>query len=129
MTKGYINFTPTYYGAIATIILAPLIWNIVARSIRPFALKQKRQTQYYLCYALTVWIFSFSSFRDYLYVTRENYRGMDREMQTVFAELVADLSLLNLIFGFGSVFIKPSPLNNLPLLSSLLLSSKLLELL
>jgi len=63
---GYINFNDSQLQYTALIaLLCPLIWNIVARSIRPYCIKQSRTFQYAACYALTIWIFSFSSYRDY----------------------------------------------------------------
>ncbi|CAF2061366.1 unnamed protein product [Rotaria magnacalcarata] len=49
------------------IILCPLVWNIFARLC--YALipkKTSKYKRYIVCYLLTIWIFSFSSYRDYL---------------------------------------------------------------
>ena len=59
---------PSLHYALISIVAAPLIWNILARLeyythiLTKLALGNKK----YGCYALAVWIFSFSIFRDYL---------------------------------------------------------------
>ncbi len=55
-------------------MLAPLIWNVLARTIRTLLPEPKVNARpelyrYALCYLLAVWIFAFSAFRDYLFVT------------------------------------------------------------
>jgi len=68
--KPRIDFdSDTLQIALVLVVAAPLIWNVVARSIRS-ALPESTNmtTRYLICYALTVWIFGFSSFRDYLLV-------------------------------------------------------------
>ncbi|CAF0722767.1 unnamed protein product [Adineta ricciae] len=49
------------------IILCPLIWNILARLCHKLLPKYTpKSVRYLTCYLLTIWIFSFSSYRDYL---------------------------------------------------------------
>jgi hypothetical protein len=49
--------------------LAPLVWNVVARTIRTSLPASTGMTaRYVICYLLAVWIFGFSSFRDVLSV-------------------------------------------------------------
>jgi len=64
----HINFEGTYFQlTFLAVILCPLIWNILARSIRTvLPAKTPMFLRYILCYMLTAWIFSFSAFRDYL---------------------------------------------------------------
>lgn len=67
----YINpNTPPFLQTVAVIILCPLIWNVLARSLRYYtstiAPNTSTTTRYALCYAMTVWIFAFSSYRDIL---------------------------------------------------------------
>jgi phosphatidylethanolamine/phosphatidyl-N-methylethanolamine N-methyltransferase len=67
----YIDFSDFYLQAcVVCIILAPTIWNILAR-IEYFThiiTKIACGNKYLGCYLLTAWIFSFSIFRDYMYV-------------------------------------------------------------
>lgn len=54
-------------AAILAIILAPTIWNIVARTeFRTRFMRKVTGSKYVTCYILAVWIFCFSSFRDHL---------------------------------------------------------------
>jgi len=54
-----------FLRCLCLVIAAPLIWNIVARTIRSILPKRTSTTiRYLICYALTIWIFSFSTFRD-----------------------------------------------------------------
>ena len=55
------------YSACAVIILCPLIWNILARLCYSFIPRTATmQTRRLVCYSLALWIFLFSSYRDYL---------------------------------------------------------------
>lgn len=66
--KNHINFEGRYFQlTFLAVILCPLIWNILARSIRSvLPSKTPMFFRYIICYCLTAWIFSFSAFRDYL---------------------------------------------------------------
>lgn len=58
---------PHLYYTCSIIVLCPLIWNILARLCYKFVAKNtSMNTRYAACYLLTIWIFSFSSYRDYL---------------------------------------------------------------
>ena len=68
----YINPTISpFLATTATIILAPLIWNCLARYLHyvtsTLLPSTPRIARYCLCYGMTVWIFLFSSLRDYLF--------------------------------------------------------------
>lgn len=61
-----LNDSNLYYTCFI-IILCPLIWNIVARLLHRFIPKRTlKSTRYIICYLLMIWIFLFSSYRDYL---------------------------------------------------------------
>ena len=68
----YINpTTPPFLATTATILLAPLIWNCLARYLH-FATSSlvpatPRVARYLLCCGMTVWILGFSTLRDYLF--------------------------------------------------------------
>lgn len=72
-----INFDDeTLQSAMALVILAPLVWNIVARTIRnTLPPSTSMTTRYIICYLLAVWIFGFSSFRDVLSVEERSTQG------------------------------------------------------
>ena len=68
----YINpTTPPFLATTATIILCPLIWNLLARYLHyvtsTLVPSTPRIARYLLCAGMTVWIFLFSSLRDYLF--------------------------------------------------------------
>ena len=49
------------------IVLCPLVWNVLARLCHRLIPKRTPMHQrYFICYLLMIWIFSFSSYRDYL---------------------------------------------------------------
>jgi len=68
MSSTIINFNdPHLYYTCIIIILCPLIWNIIARLCHIFIPKNtSKSKRYIICYLLMIWIFSFSSYRDYL---------------------------------------------------------------
>lgn len=68
MSSTIINFNdPHLHYSCIIIILCPLIWNIVARLCHIFIPKNtSKSKRYIICYLLMIWIFSFSSYRDYL---------------------------------------------------------------
>ncbi|UJR21475.1 hypothetical protein I4U23_024559 [Adineta vaga] len=63
-----INFNDSHlHYTCCIIIFCPLIWNILARLLHKFLPKTTpKYVRYLTCYLLTIWIFSFSSYRDYL---------------------------------------------------------------
>ena len=68
----YINpTTPPFLATAATIVLSPLIWNCLARYLHyvtgVLLPSTPRIARYLLCYGMTVWIFGFSTMRDYLF--------------------------------------------------------------
>ena len=68
----YINpTTPPFLATAATIVLSPLIWNCLARYLHYVTSvllpSTPRIARYLLCYGMTVWIFGFSTMRDYLF--------------------------------------------------------------
>lgn len=64
----YVNYNdPRFQRTAIVAVLCPLIWNILARFCRTFTLDKSKSFQLGVCYALTVWIFGFSSYRDYLF--------------------------------------------------------------
>ena len=69
-----INFdSETFQFALVCVIAAPLVWNIVARTIRNILPASTSMTvRYIICYILAIWIFGFSSFRDILSVQTIN---------------------------------------------------------
>merc|ERR1711976_690342 len=66
---GLVDFQdPAFRWAAAVIVLCPLIWNTLAR-IEYYThtlTKLACGNRYWGCYALAVWIFSFSLYRDYM---------------------------------------------------------------
>ena len=62
---------PPFMSTVAVIFLCPLIWNSIARTFRYYTHTLQPNTstgtRYALCYAMTVWIFAFSCFRDWLF--------------------------------------------------------------
>lgn len=68
MFSTIINFNDSHlYYTCLIIILCPFIWNILARLCHKFLPKNtSKSIRYIICYLLMIWIFSFSSYRDYL---------------------------------------------------------------
>ena len=62
---------PPFLSTFVVTALCPLLWNALARSLRhvthTVVPDTSRTARYLLCVAMTVWIFSFSTFRDVLY--------------------------------------------------------------
>jgi len=68
----YINPTISpFYATTVCIILCPLIWNCLARYLHyvtnVLVPSTPRAARYLLCYGMTIWIFGFSTLRDYLF--------------------------------------------------------------
>ncbi len=58
--------SPTFHHTLLLVLLAPLIWNTLARTIRAtLPASTARSLRYIVCYALTIWVFSFSTYRDF----------------------------------------------------------------
>jgi phosphatidylethanolamine N-methyltransferase len=68
MSSAIIDFNDSHlYYTCCIIVLCPLLWNILARLIHMFLPKNtSTSTRYLICYSLMLWIFSLSSYRDYL---------------------------------------------------------------
>lgn len=67
----------SFLYAVAAIIAAPLIWNCLARALRPYVKNGSKRLRYGTCYAVTVWIFAFSAFRDHLLVRTQSAKRGD----------------------------------------------------
>jgi len=105
-TKGVINFDDeTLQCALALVILAPLIWNIVARTIRNVLPASTGMTaRYAICYVLAVWIFGFSSFRDVYF-----HKAVDSQPQfSFFSTEVLRQAVCGALFGLGQLFVLSS---------------------
>jgi methylene-fatty-acyl-phospholipid synthase len=102
-----INDSHLYYTCLI-IILCPLIWNILARLCHKFIPKKTSKTKrYIICYLLTIWIFSFSSYRDYL--IRQTIQNQPKiiisEDYSILIEFIAiGLFLLGQIFVLSSFY-------------------------
>jgi len=68
MLFSLIDINDSHFQYTCLIIIGcPLIWNILARLCHRYIPKNAtKSTRYLFCYLLTIWIFSFSSYRDYL---------------------------------------------------------------
>jgi methylene-fatty-acyl-phospholipid synthase len=66
----YVDYTkPSFLHALGCIVIAPIIWNIIARLEFYTRFLTKITTSPYVgCYLLALWIFSFSLYRDFMYV-------------------------------------------------------------
>jgi len=64
-----VNFSdPMLWRSIFLIISAPIIWNCVARAEYYTKFLQKMTgSKYTACYIITVWVFGYSTFRDYVF--------------------------------------------------------------
>ncbi|CAF2406060.1 unnamed protein product [Rotaria sp. Silwood2] len=67
-SKTIIHFNDSYlHYTCCAIVLCPVLWNIFARLCHKFIPKNtSTYKRYIICYLLMIWIFSFSSYRDYL---------------------------------------------------------------
>jgi methylene-fatty-acyl-phospholipid synthase len=66
----YVDYTkPSFLHALVCIVIAPIIWNTIARLEFYTRFLTKITTSPYVgCYLLALWIFSFSLYRDFLYI-------------------------------------------------------------
>jgi len=67
----YIDYTkPSFLHALVCILIAPIIWNIIARlEFYTHFLTKITRSPYYGCYLLALWIFCFSLYRDVMYTS------------------------------------------------------------
>ena len=88
------------------IVLAPLIWNILARLCRVITRGKSKTFQYTCCYILAIWIFSFSSFRDYLFS-----KAIDHQQKPYLFPSLTDEEekvknyIAFALFGIGQLFV------------------------
>jgi len=88
-------------------ILAPLLWNIIARS--EYHYKPLRRlfsgNRYAACYAITAWVFSFSCYRDYIFhlMLKEQPKLPALDNLTVYA-IGVSFVLLGQIFVWTSAY-------------------------
>lgn len=66
----FIDYTkPSFLHALVCIVIAPIIWNTIARlEYYTHFLTKIARSPYTGCYILALWIFSFSLYRDYVCV-------------------------------------------------------------
>mmetsp|Transcript_4144 Transcript_4144/g.6113 ORF Transcript_4144/g.6113 Transcript_4144/m.6113 type:complete len:194 (-) Transcript_4144:32-613(-) len=102
----FIDFTQTsLFVAIASIVWAPLAWNVIAR------LEHKNKVltnlaggnKYYACYGLAIYIFTFSLFRDYLF-----HRALSFQPDSFFKNSVIVDYLGMICVGVGSILVVSS---------------------
>jgi len=69
MIIGIIDWTNgDYQSAVALIVLAPLIWNIIARMEHAtWFLRKLTRSNFLACYIIALWVFGFSLYRDYYF--------------------------------------------------------------
>ena len=96
-----------YYTCLI-IVLCPLIWNILARLCHKFISKNpSKNIRYAACYALTIWIFSFSSYRDYLIrktIQNQPKFTLSNDYQHLFEWLAISIFFLGQIFVLSSFY-------------------------
>lgn len=88
------------------IVLCPLIWNILARLCYLLIPKNaKKYQRYTMCYLLVIWIFSFSSYRDYL--IRKTIQSQPKfSLSETNSYLIQYASII--IFIIGQIFVLSS---------------------
>ena len=109
MTSTIINFNDSHlHYTCCMIILCPLVWNILARLCFNFIPKNTpKYTRYIICYILMIWIFSFSSYRDYLIrKTTQNQPTLTipKEYSNFLERTAVVLFLLGQIFVLSSFY-------------------------
>ena len=88
------------------IVLCPLIWNVLARLCHRLIPKQTPMSQrYFICYLLMIWIFCFSSYRDYL--VRQTILRQPKSLPITNDSLLFT-SLSIVFFLLGQVFVLSS---------------------
>ncbi len=83
---------PQLHYTCLIIVLCPLIWNILARLCHRFIPKNTSIIKrHIICYLLTIWIFSFSSYRDYLIrkIIQNQSKMILSEDYTILIEFIA----------------------------------------
>jgi hypothetical protein len=65
----YVDYTkPSFLHALFCIVIAPIIWNTIARlEFYTHFLTKITRSPYIGCYVLALWIFCFSLYRDFVY--------------------------------------------------------------
>ena len=105
--RPMIDFNDSHLHWTATVIcLCPLIWNLLGRLCFFGIPKQTPMYQrHIMCYLLMLWIFSFSSYRDYL--IRET---ISKQQQLVLDEFYVNVSvsLAMILFVVGQLFVLSS---------------------
>ncbi len=107
MSSTIINYNDSYLHYTCCIIIAcPFIWNILARLCHIFLSKNTPKYQRYIaCYLLMIWIFSFSSYRDYL--IRQTIQNQPKlEISEDYSNLLELISIA--IFILGQIFVLSS---------------------
>lgn len=107
MSSTIINFNDSHlYYTCCIIILCPLIWNILARLCYAFLPKNTpKYIRYIACYLLMIWIFSFSSYRDYL--VRKTIQNQPKLIiSEEYSNLLKLISIV--IFILGQIFVLSS---------------------
>lgn len=102
----YVNLQATDLQiAILSIIAAPLIWNLLARLeyYTHILTKLACGNKYLGCYALAIYIFSFSAYRDYLVDVALNNQPTHPLLQNEIAQCIGYV-----LMGIGAVFVLSS---------------------
>eukprot|EP00762_Andalucia_godoyi_P001677 ANDGO_07089.mRNA.1 Phosphatidyl-N-methylethanolamine N-methyltransferase len=96
---------PTFVWALIVTVLAPTIWNILARIEYYTHLLTKIAfgSRYLGCYLLAAWIFSFSIYRDYVFE-----RALELQSTSPLLDNVVFKGLGAVAFVFGSVLVLTS---------------------
>ncbi|ELR12643.1 Phospholipid methyltransferase [Acanthamoeba castellanii str. Neff] len=101
----YVDYTkPSFLHALVCIVIAPIIWNTIARLEFYTRFLTKITTSPYVgCYLLALWIFSFSLYRDFLF-------GKALDEQATHPELQSDLirGVAAVLFVSGTTFVLSS---------------------
>lgn len=107
LSKAIIDFQDSnLHYTCCIIVLCPLIWNILARLCYIcIPKKTAKSIRYIMCYLLTIWIFSFSSYRDYL--IRQTIENQPKfNLLEDYANLLKFVAIV--IFIIGQIFVLSS---------------------
>jgi phosphatidylethanolamine N-methyltransferase len=101
----YVDYTkPSFLHALVCIVIAPIIWNTIARFEYYTRFLTKITTSPYIgCYLLALWIFSFSLYRDFIFGKALDEQATHPELQT---DLVRGVAAV--LFVSGTVFVLSS---------------------
>jgi phosphatidylethanolamine N-methyltransferase len=101
----YIDYTkPSFLHALVCILIAPIIWNIIARlEFYTHFLTKITRSPYYGCYLLALWIFCFSLYRDVMFENAVAEQLKHPEIDTPLVKGVACV-----LFASGSIFVLSS---------------------